>query len=148
MTPRRRHAPVTAAAGLSILSALTLTLAACGSGSNSNSSTASTASTQPVLGGTLRLLGSSDVDHLDTASGYYTTTYTLERAFARQLFSYSASTDLTKASRAERRPQVLAHQAGGAGERLSRRARAARRCTPRPAPGAAAWPAPSSRCPG
>jgi ABC-type transport system substrate-binding protein len=96
MTPRRRPAPMTAVAGLSILSALTLTLAACGNGSNGNNN--GTASSQPVLGGTLRLLGSSDVDHLDTASGYYTTTYTLERAFARQLFSYPASTDLTKAN--------------------------------------------------
>jgi ABC-type transport system substrate-binding protein len=94
MTARRRHAPVTAAAGVSILSVLTLTLAACGNGSTGSSTTGA----QPVLGGTLRLLGSSDVDHLDTASGYYTTTYTLERTFARQLFSYPASTDLTKAN--------------------------------------------------
>jgi extracellular solute-binding protein (family 5)/oligopeptide transport permease C-like protein len=43
----------------------------------------------------LKLLGSSDVDHLDTASAYYTATYTLERAFTRQLFSYPASTDIT-----------------------------------------------------
>jgi ABC-type transport system substrate-binding protein len=88
---RRRPAQMTAVAGLSILS---LALAACGNGGNQGG----TASTQPVLGGTLRLLGSSDVDHLDTASGYYTATYTLERAFARQLFSYPASTDLTKAN--------------------------------------------------
>jgi ABC-type transport system substrate-binding protein len=87
----RRPAPMTAAAGLSILALL---LAACGNNGNTNGTT----STQPVLGGTLRLLGSSDVDHLDTASGYYTATYTLERAFARQLFSYPASTDLTKAN--------------------------------------------------
>jgi ABC-type transport system substrate-binding protein len=91
MTPRRRRAPIAAAAGLSIL---TLTLAACGNGS----STSGTTSTQPVPGGTLTLLGSSDVDHLDTASGYYTATYTLERAFTRQLFSYPASTDLTTAN--------------------------------------------------
>ena len=94
MTPRRRHAPMKAMAGVSILSVLTLTLAACGASTNESSTTGA----QPVLGGTLRLVGSSDVDHLDTASGYYTTTYTLERAFARQLFSYPASTDVTKAN--------------------------------------------------
>ena len=94
MTPRRRHAQMKAMAGVSILSVLTLTLAACGASTNESSTTGA----QPVLGGTLRLVGSSDVDHLDTASGYYTTTYTLERAFARQLFSYPASTDVTKAN--------------------------------------------------
>ena len=35
---------------------------------------------QPTPGGTLKLLGSGDVDHLDTASAYYTTSYTLVRA--------------------------------------------------------------------
>jgi ABC-type transport system substrate-binding protein len=52
---------------------------------------------QPVPGGTLRLLGSGDVDHLDTASAYYTTSYTLERAYTRQLFTYPASTDVNGA---------------------------------------------------
>jgi ABC-type transport system substrate-binding protein len=52
----------------------------------------------PQNGGTLKLVGSSDVDHLDTASAYYVASYTLERAFARQLFSYPASTDITKAN--------------------------------------------------
>jgi oligopeptide/dipeptide ABC transporter ATP-binding protein len=91
----RRPGPTPTAATLSILSVLAFTLAACGnSGSGASSSTAD----QPVNGGTLRLLGSSDVDHLDTASAYYTTSYTLERAFTRQLFSYPASTDITKAN--------------------------------------------------
>jgi peptide/nickel transport system substrate-binding protein len=52
----------------------------------------------PVKGGTLRLLGSSDVDHLDTASAYYTVSYTVERAFTRQLFSYPSSTDTDTAN--------------------------------------------------
>jgi peptide/nickel transport system substrate-binding protein len=51
------------------------------------------ASGTPVTGGTLKLVGNADVDHLDTAGGYYTTTYTLERAFTRQLFTNPASTD-------------------------------------------------------
>ena len=84
---RHRTAP------LSILVALALGVAACGSSTGSSS----TSSQTPTNGGTLKLLGSSDVDHLDTASAYYTASYTLERAFTRQLFSYPASTDQTKA---------------------------------------------------
>jgi peptide/nickel transport system substrate-binding protein len=75
--------------------ALSLLVAACG-GKTSSGTTSS--SSGPKYGGTLKLLGSSDVDHLDTASAYYTVSYTLERAFARQLFSYPASTDTTKAN--------------------------------------------------
>jgi len=74
---------------LPMISVLAITLAACGGGGGGGSSNT------PVQGGTLKLLGASDVDHLDTASAYYTTSYTLERAFTRQLFSYPASTDLT-----------------------------------------------------
>ncbi len=47
----------------------------------------------PTPGGTLRMIGNADVDHLDTAAGYYTTTYTLERAFTRQLYTNPASSD-------------------------------------------------------
>jgi ABC-type transport system substrate-binding protein len=83
-----------AAAAVSLLSALTLALAACGSVSQ----TRGTAVGQPKEGGTLQLLGSSDVDHIDTASAYYTTSYTLERAFTRQLFSYPASNDVSQAN--------------------------------------------------
>jgi peptide/nickel transport system substrate-binding protein len=78
----------------SLVAALALLLAACG-GQTSGDTTASAGT--PVSGGTLKLLGSSDVDHLDTASAYYVASYTLERAFARQLFSYPASTDTTTA---------------------------------------------------
>ncbi len=55
------------------------------------------ASGSPVTGGTLKIVGNADVDHLDTVGGYYTTTYTLERAFTRQLFANPASTDPAKA---------------------------------------------------
>jgi len=78
----------------SLVAALALLLAACG-GQTSGGTAASTGT--PVSGGTLKLLGSSDVDHLDTASAYYVASYTLERAFTRQLFSYPASTDTTTA---------------------------------------------------
>lgn len=53
---------------------------------------------QPTKGGTLRIVGNADVDHLDTAAAYYTVSYTLERAFTRQLFSYPASTNLKTAT--------------------------------------------------
>lgn len=42
----------------------------------------------PTKGGTLVLLGQSDIFNLDTTSGYYTVTSMLERAFTRQLVSY------------------------------------------------------------
>ena len=61
-------------------------------------STSTSAGGTPQQGGTLKLVGSSDVDHLDTASAYYVASYTLERAFTRQLFSYPASTDITRAN--------------------------------------------------
>jgi peptide/nickel transport system substrate-binding protein len=51
----------------------------------------------PVKGGVLKIVGNADVDHLDPVAGYYTTTYTLERAFTRQLFANPASTDPSKA---------------------------------------------------
>jgi ABC-type transport system substrate-binding protein len=77
------------AAGLALLAA------ACGSGQASGGAAAGGS---PQYGGTLKLVGSSDVDHLDTASAYYVASYTLERAFTRQLFSYPASTDIGKAN--------------------------------------------------
>jgi ABC-type transport system substrate-binding protein len=89
------RAPV---AALAMLTVTAVSLAACGNGSSGGSSSSSNTSGTPVQGGTLKLLGSSDVDHLDTASSYYTATYTLERAFTRQLFSYPASTDINKAN--------------------------------------------------
>jgi ABC-type transport system substrate-binding protein len=79
----------------SLFVAVALLAAGCGNASSGSSTSASAA---PQQGGTLKLLGSSDVDHLDTASAYYVASYTLERAFARQLFSYPASTDTRTAN--------------------------------------------------
>lgn len=79
----------------SVLCVATL-VAACGSGNSGSGG--STASGQPTPGGTLKLLGSGDVDHLDTASAYYTASYTIERADSRQLFSYAATSDTTQAT--------------------------------------------------
>lgn len=77
---------------------LGLAAAACSGSSGGTASSSSSSSTTPVTGGTLKLLGSGDVDHLDPSSAYYTVSYTLERAFTRQLVSYPASTDVTTAS--------------------------------------------------
>jgi len=46
---------------------------------------------KPVTGGTLKIVGSGDVDHLDTCCAYYTTTYEMLRMVSRQLVSYKAS---------------------------------------------------------
>ena len=44
-------------------------------------------------GGTLRMKGAGDIDHLDTASAYYTVSYTVLRAMSRQLVSYPTTKD-------------------------------------------------------
>jgi len=78
-----------------------LLVAACGGSSSGSSGSSSGASASPgaaTNGGTLKLLGSGDVDHLDPASAYYTVSYTLERAFTRQLVSYPASSDINVAT--------------------------------------------------
>ena len=91
----RRGAGATA-----LLACLALAAAGCssgggkpGAGTPSGGGGNQNAAGAPVQGGTLRLLGSGDVDHLDTASAYYTATFTLQRAYTRQLFTYPASTD-------------------------------------------------------
>lgn len=94
----------------SALALVALTTAACSSPGGSKSSTGGqggsygynqqanvNAAGQPTPGGTLKIVGNADVDHLDTAAAYYTASYALERAFTRQLFSYPASTDQAKA---------------------------------------------------
>ncbi|MGH9067710.1 MAG: ABC transporter substrate-binding protein [Acidimicrobiales bacterium] len=110
--------------GATALAAASLVLAACGGGTpgtttttakagggasttaapggssttaGGSSTTASAAGT-PTKGGTLKLLGNSNVDHLDPVSAYYAPSYTLERAWTRQLFSYPASANLKKAN--------------------------------------------------
>ena len=59
-----------------------------GSGSSSGSSSGTT----PQRGGTLTMLGQSDIFNLDTVSAYYTVSNMLERMFTRQLFSYGDPT--------------------------------------------------------
>ena len=75
-----------------VMAAVGLVAAACGtSGGTTPSASAGT------KGGTLLMLGSSDVDALDTATAYYTGDYIFERAYSRQLVSYPTSSDANKA---------------------------------------------------
>ncbi|HET8562030.1 MAG TPA: ABC transporter substrate-binding protein [Marmoricola sp.] len=86
--------------GLSMLAVVSmLTLAACGSsggggGGNTNNSgqSAQNGGTQgAVSGGTLNLLGQSDVDYMDPNVSYYTIGYLGLRMWSRQLFTYPAT---------------------------------------------------------
>jgi ABC-type transport system substrate-binding protein len=69
--------------------AIGLLAAACGGGTT-------TTTTTGTKGGTLIMLGNGDVDHLDTASAYYTTSYVVERGYSRQLVTYPTTSDQTK----------------------------------------------------
>jgi peptide/nickel transport system substrate-binding protein len=75
-----------------LIAGVALTAAACG-GSSGGSSTPGTDTSGAKKGGTLKLLGAGDIDHMDPASAYYQTSYTLLRAVTRQLLSYPVSTD-------------------------------------------------------
>ncbi len=77
-----------------LVTGLLLTATACGGSDAGGSDTAAGAK----KGGTLKMLGAGDIDHMDTASAYYTVSYTLLRAISRQLVSYPNSSDATKAN--------------------------------------------------
>jgi len=55
------------------------------------------AETTPRPGGTLRIAGSLDPDHLDTASGYLTQTWALTRNYARTLFNIRGGASFSEA---------------------------------------------------
>src|SRR5581483_7665914 len=78
----RRSAVIT---GLTVL---TLALGACSSTVPGGSGGGGTA---PHRGGTLHMLGQSDIFNVAPVSAYYTVSTLLERMFARQLFSYRDS---------------------------------------------------------
>lgn len=92
--PRMRVAAIAAA----VLAAVAL--AACSSSKSSSAPPSASASStsSPVFGGTLRWVASGDVDHLDSASAYYTATAILERAWTRQLVTYPASNNFQTAT--------------------------------------------------
>jgi ABC-type transport system substrate-binding protein len=60
------------------------------------SSSWATRRAEPQRGGTLRLLGTSDIFNLDTTSGYYTVLNIIARGFTRQLVSFPSSPDFLK----------------------------------------------------
>ena len=64
--------------------AIGIGVALVAAGSAGSARTAST----PTQGGTLKILGQSDIFNLDTTSGYYTVDNILERSLTRQLVSY------------------------------------------------------------
>jgi len=78
-----------------LLAVAALGVTSCGSiTGNSGSGDPNT----PRRGGTLRLVGNGDVDHMDTASAYYVPSYRLLRAISRQLVSYPYSDDVKQAT--------------------------------------------------
>ncbi|HEY6279811.1 MAG TPA: ABC transporter substrate-binding protein [Streptosporangiaceae bacterium] len=82
---------MTSKARRSVLLAMAL-LAAVGLASCAKSTTSTTTSSStPVYGGTLRIIANAGPDHLDTVPAYYTGDYIVERAYARQLLSYSTT---------------------------------------------------------
>jgi ABC-type transport system substrate-binding protein len=74
-----------------LIAGLAMTAAACGG--SSGGSTPGTNTSGAKKGGTLKLIGAGDIDHMDPASAYYQTSYTLLRAVSRQLLSYPVSSD-------------------------------------------------------
>ncbi|HEY4018974.1 MAG TPA: ABC transporter substrate-binding protein, partial [Pseudonocardiaceae bacterium] len=96
----------------SVLALAALTVVACGSGGNTagNSSNGQGANSgynqvanqnsvgTPQQGGTLQIVGMSDIDHLDTASAYTTYSSDILRTMTRQLFAYPASANTDTAT--------------------------------------------------
>jgi peptide/nickel transport system substrate-binding protein len=78
------------AAGVSLLCALTLTASACGGGGGSSNSGSKDSGGTPVKGGTLNILGTSDVDYVDPNLVYYTIGSMALRLWSRTLFANPA----------------------------------------------------------
>ena len=104
----RRRGPALAVLVLFVVVLTAVSLASAGVRSGAKSSA-------PAKGGTLVLLGQSDIFNLDTTSGYYTVDNILERAFTRQLVSYPNSPSFLAqiAARARRRRPSCRRQANG-----------------------------------
>jgi ABC-type transport system substrate-binding protein len=83
---------------VALMAGLALTASACGGGSDSAGGTGTDAGEKVVKGGTLKLLGAGDIDHMDTASAYYTVSSTLLRGISRQLLSYPNSDNADEAN--------------------------------------------------
>lgn len=86
-----------AISAFALAAGMALLVSACsGGGSGGDGSGGGT----PHKGGTLKLVGNGDVDHMDTASAYYTTSYTLERMFTRQLYTWPNKKSVEQQSKA------------------------------------------------
>ncbi|PJM74652.1 ABC transporter substrate-binding protein [Bifidobacterium simiarum] len=77
-----------AAGAAAIMAVAAMVLSGCGGGSSSDSS-----SGEAKTGGTIKLVGTDDIDHLDPTGSSLVSTYTFQRAISRQLISYKASND-------------------------------------------------------
>lgn len=75
-------------AAVSVAAAILLVVTACSSSAKKPTNTAGAAQGAGKPGGTLKLYGEGDVDYMDTVAGYYDVTYTVFRAFTRQLYTY------------------------------------------------------------
>jgi peptide/nickel transport system substrate-binding protein len=78
--------------------ALGVVVVALGVGGAAATAARGTTAAGPQRGGTLKLVGHGDVDHLDTASIYSGVTYTIERAYTRQLVTSPATGTTTMPS--------------------------------------------------
>jgi peptide/nickel transport system substrate-binding protein len=88
LAARRRIAAATALAAVAVLVAVV-------AGAASRQAHAGGAAS-PHKGGTLTVLGQSDVFNIDSTSAYYTVSNLLMRAYTRQLFGYAASPSFLK----------------------------------------------------
>ena len=75
---------------LGLLAGLAIVATACGDDGDGGGGTTDA---KGIKGGTLIIKGAGDVDHLDTATAYYTVSYSLLRATSRQLVSYANTKD-------------------------------------------------------
>src|SRR6266571_575738 len=82
-----------------LVAGLAMVAAACGGGGGTTSGGGASQG-NGTKGGTLRVVNNSDVDYLDTADAYSTLGFTLERAYARTLYSF----DITKTGDAANTP--------------------------------------------
>jgi peptide/nickel transport system substrate-binding protein len=81
-----------------LVTGLALVATACGGSSGGNSTPGDGEDNAGAKkGGALKLLGAGDIDHMDPASSYYQTGYTLQRMITRQLLSYPVAKDEEKA---------------------------------------------------
>ena len=76
-----------------LVAGLALTAAACGGSSGGKTGGGTNDTSGAKKGGTLKLLGAGDIDHMDPQAAYYQTSYTLLRMISRQLVSYPATSD-------------------------------------------------------